>query len=511
MEYLSPIKWIQEVTQSCLDYITYMEHNEKLLTYVTTLREAFENFPENEKHKIHMLLMEKFEVKDSVLILSYIINVVHIEEFITDVAKQIYIGDYDSLTKIMLEIQLVFHENTDRQLQHDIHHKNIIELKSNLKMKYSYIPISKRDKKKIVIITEQLLPNSYHAPTLMTLESAYVLQKYFDYEVRIITCTSNKRLAPTVWIEVQGFNSSGSGYQQWLYKGMEISVYQYPMDSCTINDYKEMLQKIYQYNPLFVLNMGVNNPISDLPHFFTTVVARDMSTQVPVSEADIVILGGSCIEEDEAIKELDWSQKQIVMEQKFPVIVNKSDHIFTRRELNLPEDKFLVCIVGNRLDKEVDKNFICYMQSILSKSPKIDFVIIGDTERLQSKFSQTIYETRVHFLGFCKDLIGVYHILDLYLNPKRLGGGWSSAIALQAGLPVVTLPNCDVAYNVSENFIVSNERKMVETVLRYASDEQYYKKQADMARICCARESEEQSIAYITELLNKVKEAMFDD
>ena len=93
MEYLSPVKWIQEVTQSCLDYITYMEHNEKLLTYVTTLRKAFENFSENEKHKIHMLLMEKFEVKDSVLILSYIINVVHIEEFITDVAKQIYIGD----------------------------------------------------------------------------------------------------------------------------------------------------------------------------------------------------------------------------------------------------------------------------------------------------------------------------------------------------------------------------------------------------------------------------------
>ena len=510
MEYLSPVKWIQEVTQSCLDYIMHTEGNEKLLTYVTTLKEAFVNFSENEKHKIHTLIMEKFEVKDSVLILSYIINVVQIEEFVTDVAEQIYIGDYDCLTKIMLEIQLVFYENVDYQLQRNIHHKNILDLKRNLEMECSYIPINRRNKKKIAIITEQLLSGN-HAPTLMTLESAYVLQKYFDYEVLIFTCTSNKRLESTAWIEIHGFYSSGNGYQQWSYKGMNLSVYQYPMDSSTINDYREMLQKIYEYNPLFVLNMGVNNPIADLPHFFTTVVARDMSTQIPVSEADIVILGEHHIEDDGVIKELDRSQKQIIMRQKFPAIVNKSDHIFTRRELNLPEDKFLVCIVGNRLDKEVDKEFICYMHSILSKSKKIDFVIIGDTESLQLAFFKTIYEERVHFLGFCKDLIGVYHILDLYLNPKRLGGGWSSAIALQAGLPVVTLPNCDVAYNVSDNFIVSNERKMVETVLRYASDEQYYKKQADMARICCAKDSEEQAIAYVTELLNKVKEAMFND
>ena len=163
------------------------------------------------------------------------------------------------------------------------------------------------------------------------------------------------------------------------------------------------------------------------------------------------------------------------------------------------------------MDKEIDDNFMQHLFTILLKNSNIDLVIIGETKDIQSKFKQTIYGNRIHFLGYCKDLLGVYRVLDLYLNPKRTGGGWSSAIALQAGLPVVTLPNCDVAYNVSQNFIVSDEDCIAKYVLHYAEDKQYYEEQKSIAKNIAKKNLKEQSIEYVAELLNKIEEALPND
>ena len=70
-------------------------------------------------------------------------------------------------------------------------------------------------------------------------------------------------------------------------------------------------------------------------------------------------------------------------------------------------------------------------------------------------------------MGYCTDLKGVVGALDLYLNPDRLGGGWSSAIALYAGIPVVTFEKGDVAYNVSEKFVVRDYKEMYEVIRKY--------------------------------------------
>ena len=95
-----------------------------------------------------------------------------------------------------------------------IHRKNISCLRTNLDFSFSYIPVKKRNNNKIVIITEQLLLNNHHAPTLMTLEIAFTLQKYFHYDVEIITCTSNKPLPKYLWTFTKGFNSAELGYEQ---------------------------------------------------------------------------------------------------------------------------------------------------------------------------------------------------------------------------------------------------------------------------------------------------------
>lgn len=513
MSHLSPIEWIQEIAKNCLNYVSNCALGNTPSTDITFLKSSYDNFSKEDLTTIHTIFSSEFEVQDRILLLSYILQIVNISDFSTDAALQIYNGNFDFYSQIMLEIQLLFLDNIDYQLRRDIHRKSVSFVSHELSLDFSYLPLKKRNKKRIAIITEQLLDNFNHAPTLMTLQTTYTLQQHFGYEVLLLTCASNKPLAPTLWTNTYGFNSGEYGFKKYLFNDVLLPVYQYPLASCSLDDYKQMMTQIYNWNPLFVLNMGVNNPIADLPRCFTTVVCRDMSITPPVSEADILIRGMHHDVASELIykKANSPHQIQVFMTQKFPAITYHSTNIVTRTEFHLPENKFLIAIVGNHLDTEIDKGFLELLFCVLNKNSNIDFVIIGDTSIVQTYFTETLYQTRVHFLGYCTDLLGTYQILDLYLNPRRSGGGWSSAIALKAGLPVITLPNCDVAYNVSDNYIVSDYEKMYETIMQYSNDTAYYHRQSKLAKKISVTDTNSKIIEYITELLTRIKEALPND
>lgn len=514
MNYLSSKEWIQEIVKNCLHFLSSIGCSDQPSSIdLTYLKSSYDNFSKEDLDTLHNIFLNEFEINDSILLLSYVIRILGIKDFTSDVALQIYKGNFDFFSQIMLEIQLAFFDNIDYKLKRDIHRKSITCLSHELSINFPYIPLEKRNKNRVVIITEQLLEDSSHAPTLMTLQTAYTLQQRFHYEVLIFTCASNKVLPVTLWVDTYGFNSGEYGFKKRPYNNTLLPVYQYPLDSCSLTDYTQMLTQIYDWNPMFVLNMGVNNPIADLPKSFTTLVCRDMSTTPPISEADILIRGISYNTTAEIAYKQSYSahQTQLFMTQKFPVISYNSSATFTRKDLNLPEDKFLIAIVGNRLDTEIDNDFLKILFCLLTKTTNIDFVIIGETSHIQTCFSETPYWKRIHFLGYCNSLLSVYQTLNLYLNPKRLGGGWSSAIALQAGLPVVTFPNCDVAYNVPDKFIVSSDQNMIETIIRYSTDFIYYKQQSKYAKEFSTVNNDQKIIEYVAELLTKIKEVLPND
>ena len=77
-----------------------------------------------------------------------------------------------------------------------------------------------------------------------------------------------------------------------------------------------------------------------------------MTTECPVSEADILIryVPGTGAYEEACKKELLPYQKQIFMQEKLPVIAQEAEKECVPDELGLPEGKFFVAVVGNRLD-----------------------------------------------------------------------------------------------------------------------------------------------------------------
>lgn len=505
MQEYTPVQWLQKVTRNCVDFLAQRESE----TMEDSLKMAYEEFSDTQRRLIHKLLLEQFENGESIYILSYLVNILGIEEFWQDTADRIEEGEFDGLTGCMLEMQLEVYGKIPYRQMRNIHKRNVARLAEEVEFCVPYVPLEKRNRKRIVVVTENLV-SRYHAPTMMTLQTVYVLQEKLGYEVLLLTCTSNGRdlisWRGPWWCSVMG--ERGNGIID--YKDGEINLWQYPMDECGIEGYREMLARIYSWNPWFVLNMGVSSAIVDLPTAFTTVVARVMTVRTPVSEAQIWVRAVGVSKEQDAgdESELDRYQKQVFMDQKFPPIVTESTEVQTRSKLGLPEDGFLIAIVGNRLQTEMDEAFVGLMQQILKINEKVNFVFIGATELELRGIEDREMRRRVHYLGFCEDLLGVYRVLDLYLNPKRAGGGWSSAIALRAGLPVVTLPECDVAYNVGRKFEVRDYEQMFAEVIRYMTDTVFYKAQSECAKKLAMGDEDEKSLVYVRELIAKVQEAM---
>ena len=81
-------------------------------------------------------------------------------------------------------------------------------------------------------------------------------------------------------------------------------------------------------------------------------------------------------------------------------------------------------------------------------------------------------------------------------------------MALVAGIPVVTLPDCDVAYNCGEEFIVQDYGEMVDIVCRYTEDKDFYNEKRSNAKSYKQRNDEEQLIRFVKEMVEGILKIM---
>ena len=70
----TPVQWLQTIISNCMQMISI--ENDRKLSAINPkdLKKIYESYSEEEKNKIHQLIRYQFNVKDSVLILSYIVS-----------------------------------------------------------------------------------------------------------------------------------------------------------------------------------------------------------------------------------------------------------------------------------------------------------------------------------------------------------------------------------------------------------------------------------------------------
>lgn len=501
----SQVEWIQECVGLC--FREFESEQEKKICF-SELEKKYRYLSEESQKSVRGVMTEQFEVNDMVYLLSVMVHYMDVQVFRADLLESLCRGDFDCITGAMLNFQV------EKMLKGEYRRKRIFLLQNigrfdkALAFRYPYLPKEKRNKKRIILVAGQLLPPT-HAPSKMIMDIVYVLQEYLKYELLVFLCPCDREVQKDFWYRAsyertnRSFEKGAFGirYRDTIIRGYQINMGEW----CDLG-YNMMFEIIYAWNPAFVLNCATANPVAECVNHFTTMASMPMSIACPVSEANILIRLDK--EDDRAERDYEESigenQVQLFMEETFPVLAEMRESSCTRAEFGLPEERFLIAIVGNRLGLEIDLDFLQVMKRILQKAANTAFVIIGSSEEINPYFEEQEFLENVYCMGYRKDLMDVYQTLDLFLNPKRSGGGFSSALTLNAEIPVVTLPGCDVAYNCGKEFVVQDYEEMVNIVCRYVEDKEFYDGKKKCAQAYKDKNTDEKLVQYVGKMIEGI-------
>ena len=135
-------------------------------------------------------------------------------------------------------------------------------------------------------------------------------------------------------------------------------------------------------------------------------------------------------------------------------------------------DNINIAIVGNRLDIELDIEFFKYLEKAIKIIPNLKFKIIGEQPKLDLISKKLL--KNIEFISFISDLENYFiENIDFYLNPKRVGGGHSSMMAIKANIPVITLAYGDVYATLEKKYFINSFDEIADFIKNYIEDKDF--------------------------------------
>lgn len=156
---------------------------------------------------------------------------------------------------------------------------------------------------------------------------------------------------------------------------------------------------------------------------------------------------------------------------EYPLAKEKYD----RKLFSFNNSDFLMVTVGNRLCFDMDKSWIKNVEKILRRNPKYKWILVGKEVPNSILSMKDELEDQIVLHGYEQDLVALYKLCDIYLNPIRKGGGLSIAWAMHEGLPIVTFHiDSDALSWVGEEITVSCYDEMQAFIEKLEKDKEFY-------------------------------------
>ena len=337
-----------------------------------------------------------------------------------------------------------------------------------------WIPPRHRDPNAVIVLTTQLL-GPQHAPTAECIDYCLMLQD-LGKTVLLVNTAVMPWARPLPYYDAVRFNylDSYSRVGKLNINERSIDFYQCRQPMPNAAEAAAIVRTVRERRPALVISMGHSNLAADLCAQVVTVATMAFVAQVARARSSLYLLPRPLGDGDrDHMRRWEIDPGQVV-EIAATFRLPPRTKTFARRDLGLPEDAYVIAIVGNRLDDEITDTAAAELKRLLEQLPEA-FVAFAGTFPGYARFTERdpIFAARTAFLGFQNDMLAVYDCCNAYWNPPRYGGGSSAAYALASGVPVLTLDGGDVALAAGRRFVFPSFDAMRAFVVRNARDAEH--------------------------------------
>lgn len=341
------------------------------------------------------------------------------------------------------------------------------------------IPLKERDKDLVMIFTIQFLDIT-HAPTRTVIERVKTLCK-LGKKVVIVNTSEQYTFKGYIPMYRAGRGRVLKEYnsvETLMMGSIEARFLQLDGEYSTQHKMEILTSLIKELKPYYILSIGSGSVVADLCGNIVPCASMALVfSTLPKTKNSMKILGRKLRPEEE--KALSNTDSDII-ESKFTFELKNQKMKFTRQEFNLPNDKFILVVVGIRLQYEVSDAFMKMIERVCQNNCHVVFAgVMENYNDLKEKYNDMYKNSS--FIGYCDDILALMEICDLYVNPDRVGGGFSVIEAFAKGRPGVYLKKGDVYTAGGEDFAVNDFNEMEKQIIKYKDDKEYYNKMSKLA------------------------------
>ncbi len=345
------------------------------------------------------------------------------------------------------------------------------------------IPAAQREQNRIVVITLQFL-GARHAPTKTAMERIYTLGKLLGKEVICINSKEQntmKGILPLHSAVVRSVVEEYNGVNLMQHADYSFPLIQPEVEMPDAEMIQMLLEEVRNMAPWMVVVCGDRCLLGDLcAEMIPTICIPMVFSTIPKKKKQFVAVGKTLRETEKTKLTRDGYDLDTIIESVFTFEVIRQTTTLTRAELNLPEDKFLLGIIGIRLDADVKEDFLRLLLTCVDAG--IHLVFAGTFDGYD-RLCADIDGLREHstYIGYQKDILALWDVLDLYVNPPRVGGGFSVAEAFCKSKPGISMNWGDVAASAGPDFCVESLNEYPDLIRKYVTDHDFYREMGEKA------------------------------
>ncbi len=208
--------------------------------------------------------------------------------------------------------------------------------------------------------------------------------------------------------------------------------------------YEQMLSAIHNYAPDLVIFVGFMSPLIYKLYAHYPVLGLSVHTLAPIAPIDVWLKD----QQQEAPK--FWQNLPIpkVVDFPFRFWPNAPTMPLDWVSSHIPASAVVLVTVGYRLGMEMPQSWLEPMLSFLEANKQAHWLLIGSAKT--AVLASLPRHARIHIIAPQANIEAWLAACDIYVNPPRMGGGGSVAMAMEQGLPVISFESSDGGDKVAQ-------------------------------------------------------------